>query len=794
MSSTTGVISGGIKWTGLASGTDFGEVVDKLVSIESRTITRQETWKAEWEEKITAISGLNTRLVTLKLDSQDKDIYSELLTRTTSMSKEGVVTVQNTSTASLGSYEVTVGENIREKIASRSYDSSQTLSWDTSNTDPLVITLGDPNDSSTLKTFTFLTSVTDPPPTTGDDYILVNHADATLDRLAADINAVTQSEGITASVITDKTRTDSLGNQIVYQRLVLTANDGGSANRITVKSDPTDLGLGQNYIDDPVYATFLGSDVEVKVASQSYTGDVNKTFTFVPSTTGVLGTDAIEIKWADTEGHSGSFTLEKSYAGEAMEVFQGLSIIFEVGAGSGRFIANESFTIDCQAPTLQKGQDSGVAQTAKLVHGGFVDQISPIHSGGTAQFTYSYQGVEHSVNVTDGMSLQLLAEAINNDAGNTGVTATIINDGTGTSTAYHLILTGYHTGAESTIKIVDSASPIGGLGGAGLFDPDTFSVAREASNAMIKIDGFPAGADNWVQRSSNEVADVIDGVVMTLTGVGETILYVQNDATAMKDKIVQLVNSVNYCKSYILEYTKWGGSNLTTVMDESGTISTTREVANGIMIGNYGFQMAQSAMDKLMTSSIIPYSTDPSLSLKEKYDKRAKFMEDNGLIYGSLTEIGISSDPDNQGLYTVEESKLLECINKNADAVIKLFTFSGEYTDKGSDGKDKLVAVKGFALDMGEQMAALTSDTDVYDSDGNFVEKGKGILVTLQENYQTIIENINEKIAREERRIELVRQRLTDKFNRLEVALQSLEDTQSSLQSSIDSLNSSSDS
>jgi flagellar hook-associated protein 2 len=789
MSSTTGVISGGIKWTGLASGTDFGEVVDKLVSIESRTITRQETWKAEWQEKITAISGLNTRLVTLKLDAQDKDLYSELLTRTTSMSKEGVVTVQNTSTASLGSYEVTVGENIAEKIASRSYLSTKKLEWDNTVTDPLVIQIGDPNDASTLKTFTFLTSETDPPPSDGNNYILVNHTDGTLERLAADINAVTSSDGITASVITDKTRTDSDGNPLIYQRLVLTATEGGSSNRIKVLSDPTDLGLGSNYIDDPVYTTFLGSDVEVKVDAQTYTGDVNKTFTFVPTASGILGSDEIEIKWADTEGHSGSFTLESGYAGEVKEIFQGLNISFEVGSGTGRFIANESFTIDCQAPILQKGQDSGVAQTAKLVHSGYVDQISPIHTGSTAQFVYSYQGVEHSVNVTDGMSLQHLAEAINNDAGNTGVTATIINDGTGTSTAYHLILTGYHTGAESAIKIVDSPNPIGGTGGAGLFDPGTFSVAREASNAMIKIDGFPSGADNWVQRSSNEVGDVIDGVVMTLTGVGETILYVQNDSTAMKDKIVQLVNSVNYCKSYILEYTKWGGSNLTTTMDESGTISTTREVANGIMIGNYGFQMAQSAMDKLMTSSIVPYSTDPSLTLKEKQEKKTKFMEENGLIYGSLSEIGITSDPDNQGLYTVEESKLLECINKNPDAIIKLFTFSGEFTDKGSDGKDKIVTVKGFSLDMGEKMAALTSDTDVYDSEGNFVEKGKGILVTLQENYEKIIENINEKIAREERRIELVRQRLTDKFNRLEVALQSLEDTQSSLQSSIDSLN-----
>jgi flagellar capping protein FliD len=140
----------------------------------------------------------------------------------------------------------------------------------------------------------------------------------------------------------------------------------------------------------------------------------------------------------------------------------------------------------------------------------------------------------------------------------------------------------------------------------------------------------------------------------------------------------------------------------------------------------------------------------------------------------------------------VDQSKLLECINANPDAVVKLFTFSGEFADKDSSGKDVLVSVKGIALDMNEIMTKLTSDTDVTDSEGNVIQKGKGILVTLQENYEGIIKNINEKIAREERRIDMVRQRLTDKFNRLEVALQELEAQQSKLQSSIDSLSSNS--
>ncbi|MDR1050876.1 MAG: hypothetical protein LBP95_07320, partial [Deltaproteobacteria bacterium] len=118
MSTTSnGVISGSIKWTGLASGTDFASVVEKLVAIEQRTITRQETWKTEWQNKIKAISDLNTRLVSLKLDAQEKDTYSELLSRKSTISNTDMMSVINTSTASLGSYDVTVGTNIAEKLA-----------------------------------------------------------------------------------------------------------------------------------------------------------------------------------------------------------------------------------------------------------------------------------------------------------------------------------------------------------------------------------------------------------------------------------------------------------------------------------------------------------------------------------------------------------------------------------------------------------------------------------------------------------------------------------------------------
>ena len=84
----TEYLSGSIKWSGLSSGTDFGSVVDQLIEIERTNINRQELWRAEWEEKITSIQGLNTRMVSLKLNAKDLDTPSEFYTRSSSSSSD----------------------------------------------------------------------------------------------------------------------------------------------------------------------------------------------------------------------------------------------------------------------------------------------------------------------------------------------------------------------------------------------------------------------------------------------------------------------------------------------------------------------------------------------------------------------------------------------------------------------------------------------------------------------------------------------------------------------------------
>ena len=937
----SGVLSGGIKWTGLGSDTDFGSVVNSLVAIEQRTIVRQQTWQSQWQEKLASINQLDQRLVSLKLNAQDYDTRSELLSRAATSSKTDVATITNTSTASTGVYSVEVGADIQEKVASRTFQQGERIGGgilrdaDGNYLDAkkYVIGTNDPGEKGLRDALTkslndkhglsitelvynpgtksyydisdqtigqevarVVEDTSKTPPeikivevnagvdgdlmaglkydnkgTGRDEFVrpdngytipvdqTVNPADVfeqpivismggkemtlrydpsatpgtpgvysdgfSMEDLMNTINATIADDpdnmpDLKAELVYDKTRgTDK------YYRLVLTGNVGGQKNHITV-SDPTDLCLDRNAIDDPVTSSWVGTSVKPTVdPSSSYTGHVNKTITVMVSEGNggyVLGTNNVTFTWADTEGKSGKFTITPSQwdsvnncLKEPIELLQGVKInLAGAGGANGNAVhKSQAFTIDCQSPVIQKAADIGLAQTDKWVHQGYMDQTSPVTSGQSGKFVYTYAGKEYSVNVPDGLGLSGLVEKINSDSNNPGVMASILNDGMGTATSYKLVLTGYNAGAEYAITISDKTNlnkmPCG---------PETFEHAREASNSMCRIDGYPNDGVSWIQRQSNEVGDVLDGVVLTLQGIGTTQITIQNNVTEMVDKIKQLVESINFCKTYIKEQTKYGGGKLVSKWNEKTQMfertTETGKDASGSMIGNYGFQIAQSNIDRLMTKQIFTReeyikAIDQDNSLQGRYpikvDDEEKdgpsqegiykaYLEKHGLEYTRLIDIGIESDPENSGLYKVNTGELTKALSKNPEAVIKLFTFTppedGFPTDRPYVDEPARPRIGGFSVMMGYAMSDITRANDVInDKTGEVIKPAKGITKVLAENYTNIISGIDKKITREEKRIAMVRSRLESKFARLETLLAEMNTQSKRIEAQLDKLN-----
>ena len=96
-----------------------------------------------------------------------------------------------------------------------------------------------------------------------------------------------------------------------------------------------------------------------------------------------------------------------------------------------------------------------LAQAGKLAANGFVDQnaTAVASTDGTFKFKVGTAGTEYSVAVSSSTTLQSLRDAINAKGGS--VTASIINDGTG-SNPYRLILATNENGASNSITITNN--------------------------------------------------------------------------------------------------------------------------------------------------------------------------------------------------------------------------------------------------------------------------------------------------------------------------------------------------
>lgn len=778
-----------ITFTGLATGTDWTKIVSALVKVESYQINRMETWKKSWEEKMTSIRGLNARLLSLESFVKSKNTPGEFLATAANSSNQAVLTATASSLATPGAHSVTVGSFIKHKLASQGVAGN--ASAISSRDGTLTIYVG----SSRL----------DVSVTTG----------MTLSELRAAIEAADAENILTAEILDD-------GSSANPKRLTLLANTGGSSNLVSVTANPTDLCFAEGSINPVINApgwtgtslaissgiyrggsnqtyTFtvqsvnsgagagtVGTDTivihwqntdnsssgditldgaysagtalevenglrvafssgllvtgdefsvdtfsnvdsvqtgtwsgpEVTAAGQ-YLGSTNKTFNFTVIKGGTLGAEALGIRWTDTEGNSGTISIPQDYvAGTALVVFQGVKI----SLADGSLTANDTFSIDVFAPTLQGGQDSGLARVEQIVHRGFPDSDTTPVTAGYGVFSLIYGGKPYSVTVNAGTTLSWLAAIINSDPMNPGIRASILNDGLGLSTSYHLVLTGRHTGAASRITDVKDSFT------GGTFSSLDFETAQRAQNAMLKVDGYPPDSSLYIQRASNSVSDVIPGVTLSLASPGSATVSIGADLAAIHKDLQTFVTSINFVLDYIKQQTKYDAE----------------AKKAGVMLGNYSFNMVASRINYILTNRV------PGLA--------------DGLDpYTTLAQIGIKTNPDNGGKWEIDLTTLSEALNTNLEGVKKLFT------------KDEANGIDGIYELLSREMAAINNSQD-------------GPMNILLANYGEIIKNIDQKIDREEKRIDLLEERLKEQFARLEKLLAELSSQGSYLESLINQL------
>lgn len=457
---------------------------------------------------------------------------------------------------------------------------------------------------------------------------------------------------------------------------------------------------------------------------------------------------------------------------------------------------NDSYTLDVNQ----------LAQTEKLTHNGLASEDTVVNSSGSSQtFAYTYDGTTRSITVTDGTTLAELMRQINNDVQNPGVTASVLNDGSGGAAAWHLVLSGQEPGSAYGIT-VGAATTLSG------FSSVDFTETQTAQNAQVRVNGYPAGG--WIERDSNTFSDIIPGVNIALAGTGSATVTVTSDTESIREKIYEFVSAFNEVRNYIREQTAYDTNT------ESG----------GILQGNYAVDIIKNRLNALVSSPPSGFRSDTD-------------------TYANLMQIGLSTDVDQgsetQGQLVIDESELNDALSDNPDAVADMFStyYSGRsvssglefvsyiegITDPGTyevafdsaDPSASRIRVEGGSWHAATWDAATQTLTGVQgmpeaglvvkvlDTGSSFtgevdlrqglagdlkeeldrlVHSTDGPLAVLEENYQDIIDNINDKIESEENRIDLLEQRLRERYARLEQLLTEMNSQSSYLENYISQL------
>ncbi len=189
----------------------------------------------------------------------------------------------------------------------------------------------------------------------------------------------------------------------------------------------------------------------------------------------------------------------------------------------------------------------------------------------TSDTTFAYKlgasGQTVNVAVNANTTLTQLADLINKAPDNPGVTASVVNSGTGT-TPFSLVLTANKTGENSRISLVTPLTDLSlterqGAGGSSL-------------NASFKVDGV-----TYERQSSSGITDVLQGVTLNLKGTGSSSFQITSDTSSIADSVKGLVKAfqdaiqeVNTQTAYDSQIRTFGPlTNSSTLHGSSGELS-----------------------------------------------------------------------------------------------------------------------------------------------------------------------------------------------------------------------------
>ncbi|EMG38530.1 flagellar filament capping protein FliD [Desulfocurvibacter africanus] len=285
------LLSGNISFAGLGSGTDFSTLIEGLMKVEQRRITKLEEWRKSWDDKIVEFQDLNTKLLSLKTSLETINTPGKFLVKNAASSSESVASATAGPDTLEGSYTVEVTQTATNHIMTSDRDSDGLLGVDAAvipDANTFDITGG------TGGTFTF---------TYGGNTVNISlGVGATLNDLVNAINAHPDNKSSTSSGIGVRASTFKIAEG--DYRLQLTGLDLGNDpdHLITVTGSTLVDGLRTtNFGDDADWPEYnqLPQDALFKFNGISLTRQTNSIDDVAPGLTLLLkdsGTTTITVK------------------------------------------------------------------------------------------------------------------------------------------------------------------------------------------------------------------------------------------------------------------------------------------------------------------------------------------------------------------------------------------------------------------------------------------------------------------------------------------------------------------
>lgn len=326
------------------------------------------------------------------------------------------------------------------------------------------------------------------------------------------------------------------------------------------------------------------------------------------------------------------------------------------------------------------------------------------------------------VDVDSGTTLLQIRDAINTDSENNGnVQASVLYDGTD----YHLIIAGTETGAANDITTTASA----GLGA--FIESETV-----AQDAFIEVLGFT------VQRESNELTDVLDGVTLNLRGTtgddtfdelaadpfgsfSTVEVTIETDVTAIGDKLREFATAFNEVRDLI--------------KTESAFDLETRQ--GRAFTGDSTARVIDQTIQQTLVQSF-----------------------DVGGVFQGLAEIGVSFD--SSGRLAVDDAKLEAALIEDVSSVKRLLggdPDTAEATDPTDDDEgDGVTGVSGVMTELANVLKPIT-------------QSGDGTLAIRDDSFEARIKTTEERIDAFELLLQGREEALIREFSALESSIAALQ-------------------